>query len=283
MGRVPGQRRRPRTAARPRWPTARPGVRARAASCRASTRSACCCCWPTARCRPATAPDWVGEWLASRSRPARRSRPRAPPGPRPAGPAAPRGEPGQEGRRRRRRAAPVAGRPGPRRAGRRAGAAVAVVGPDGPPHDRRAGARPGEPGTAAAEIAAAGGQRPDWPERMLDEVGGLYLLCEAWTRRENLPPEPPRRCGPGSATRGHGRGAAGRTADHRQLGGARPASGRRRPAQTLQQWLYGERSGEVVTYLAFAVAASPWSRGCRPVRGPRRPSCCTRVPARTGC
>src|SRR5215472_4166800 len=38
-----------------------------------------------------------------------------------------------------------------------------------------------------AEIAAIGGHRRDWPERMLDELGALHLLCEAWTRRDALP------------------------------------------------------------------------------------------------
>ena len=40
-----------------------------------------------------------------------------------------------------------------------------------------------------AEIAAAGGHRQDWPERMLDQAGALHLLCEAWTRRAELPPD----------------------------------------------------------------------------------------------
>jgi hypothetical protein len=104
-----------------------------------------------------------------------------------------------------------------------------------------------------AEIAAAGSHRPDWPERMLDQVGALHLLCEAWTRREELPPETAAamrsRIGfttPASEVLESGR----RVTDSWAVLGQRASDDGQ--LVTLQQWLYGERTGAVVTYLAFA-------------------------------
>ena len=104
-----------------------------------------------------------------------------------------------------------------------------------------------------AEIAAAGSHRPDWPERMLDQVGALHLLCEAWTRRDELPPETAAamrsRIGfttPASEVLDSGR----RIADSWAVLGQRSSDDGQ--LVTLQQWLYGERTGAVVTYLAFA-------------------------------
>lgn len=108
-----------------------------------------------------------------------------------------------------------------------------------------------------AEIAAAGSHRPDWPDRMLDQLGALHLLCEAWSRRDQLP-------------------AATAAAMRARIGYTTPASevletGRRVTDSwavlgqrfsddgqlvTLQQWLYGERTGAVVTYLAFAAGGA---------------------------
>jgi SWIM zinc finger len=116
-----------------------------------------------------------------------------------------------------------------------------------------------------AEIAAAGGQRPDWPERMLDELGGLHLLCEAWTRRDSLPP----------ATLSALRGRIGYTMTVAEviqsgrevtdtwavLGHKYDEDGQLR---SLRQWLYGERTGEVVSYLAFAVTGQPLEPGLPP-------------------
>ncbi len=104
-----------------------------------------------------------------------------------------------------------------------------------------------------AEIAAAGSHRPDWPERMLDQVGALHLLCEAWTRREELPPETAAamrsRIGfttPASEVLESGR----RITDSWAVLGQRASDDGQ--LVTLQQWLYGDRTGAVVTYLAFA-------------------------------
>jgi hypothetical protein len=116
-----------------------------------------------------------------------------------------------------------------------------------------------------AEIAAAGGQRADWPERMLDELGGLHLLCEAWTRRDTLP----------SATLSALRARIGYTMTAAEvlkegrpvtdtwavLGHKTDEDGQLR---TLRQWLYGERTGEVVTYLAFAVTGQALEPGLAP-------------------
>jgi hypothetical protein len=116
-----------------------------------------------------------------------------------------------------------------------------------------------------AEIAAAGGQRPDWPERMLDEIGGLYLMCEAWQRRETLPPDTAQAL----RTRiGYTQTAlevlqAGQvvTDSWAVLGHRQDEDGQ---LKTLQQWLYGERSGEVVSYLAFAVTGQYLEPGLPP-------------------
>jgi hypothetical protein len=116
-----------------------------------------------------------------------------------------------------------------------------------------------------AEIAAAGGQRPDWPERMLDELGGLHLLCEAWTRRDSLPP----------ATLSALRARIGYTMTAAEvISTGRPITDRWAvlghkveedgQLRTLRQWLYGEQSGEVVCYLAFAVTGQSLEPGLPP-------------------
>lgn len=116
-----------------------------------------------------------------------------------------------------------------------------------------------------AEIAAVGGHRQDWPERMLDEIGALHLLCEAWIRRDALPQ---RTAAALRARIGFTLAAAEvsksgtRITDTWAVLGQRQDDGSQ--LRSLQQWLYGERSGEVVSYLAFAVAGQPLEPGLRP-------------------
>ncbi|HEY3908240.1 MAG TPA: SWIM zinc finger family protein [Streptosporangiaceae bacterium] len=115
------------------------------------------------------------------------------------------------------------------------------------------------------EIAAAGGQRPDWPERMADELGGLYLLCEAWPRRENLPPGTAQalrtRIGFTQTTMEVLQAGLAVTDTWAVLGHRQDEDGQ---LKTLQQWLYGESSGEVVSYLAFAVTGQYLEPGLPP-------------------
>ncbi len=116
-----------------------------------------------------------------------------------------------------------------------------------------------------AELAAAGGQRADWPERMLDELGSLYLLCEAWTRRDALPPATARAL---RARIGYTSTTAEVTQNGRRITDTWAVLGHRLTEdgqlRTLRQWLYGERSGEVVSYLAFAVTGQPLEPGLPP-------------------
>src|SRR5215472_6863951 len=105
-----------------------------------------------------------------------------------------------------------------------------------------------------AEIAAIGGHRQDWPERMLDELGALHLLCEAWTRRDALPKPTAAAL---RARIGFTLAAAEVTQSGRRITDTWAVLGQRlddeSQLRSLQQWLYGERSGEVVSYLAYAV------------------------------
>ena len=116
-----------------------------------------------------------------------------------------------------------------------------------------------------AEIAAVGNQRPDWPERMLDELGGLYLLCEAWQRRESLPPATTQalrtRIGYTQTTLEVLQAGQEITDTWAVLGQRLDEDGQ---LKSLQQWLYGERSGEVVSYLAFAVTGQQLDPGLPP-------------------
>lgn len=108
-----------------------------------------------------------------------------------------------------------------------------------------------------AELAAAGSQRPDWPERMLDELGSLHLLCEAWTRRDSLPPATAQAL---RARIGYTQTSAEVSQAGRRITDTWAVLGQRQTddgqLRTLQQWLYGEQTGEIVTYLAFAVAGA---------------------------
>jgi SWIM zinc finger len=116
-----------------------------------------------------------------------------------------------------------------------------------------------------AEIAAAGSLRPDWPERMLDQIGALHLLCEAWTRRDVLPPD--------TFEALRTRVGYTRTVSEVVQAGERVTDvwavlGQRLDDDgqltSLRQWLWGEGTGSVVTYLAFAVSGQPLEPGLPP-------------------
>jgi hypothetical protein len=116
-----------------------------------------------------------------------------------------------------------------------------------------------------AEIAAAGGHRADWPERMLDQLGALHLLCEAWTRREALPAPTVQAL----RTRiGYTQAVSDVTETGERLTDVWAVLGQRQDddgqLKSLRQWLYGEGTGAVVTYLAFAVSGQPLAPGLPP-------------------
>jgi hypothetical protein len=113
-----------------------------------------------------------------------------------------------------------------------------------------------------AEIAAAGGHRADWPDRMLDQFGALHLLCEAWTRRDTLPPATVQAL----RTRiGYTQTVSDVTQTGERVTDVWAVLGQRQDddgqLQSLRQWLYGEGTGTVVTYLAFAVSGQPLAPG----------------------
>jgi len=116
-----------------------------------------------------------------------------------------------------------------------------------------------------AEIAAVSGHRSDWPDRMLDEIGAIYLLCEAWTRRDELPPATAAalRTRIGFTTSTAEVAQAGQRITDRWavLGERYRDDGQIR---SLHQWLYGERTGEVVSYLAFAPTGMALEPGLPP-------------------
>ena len=104
-----------------------------------------------------------------------------------------------------------------------------------------------------AAIAASAGHRTDWPDRLTDQIGSAHLLCEAWTRRNSLPPAV------GQALRvrlGFSVSADDVAHDGERISDNWAVLGQRLGEdpnlRSLQQWLYGERTGAVVTYLAFA-------------------------------
>jgi hypothetical protein len=113
-----------------------------------------------------------------------------------------------------------------------------------------------------AAIAATAGQRTDWPERLTDQLGAAHLLCEAWYRRGVLPPETGQalrvRLGYNLATEDVLRSGE-RIRDNWAVLGQR--LGDDQNLRTLQQWLYGERTGEVATYLAFAAGTQQLAPG----------------------
>ena len=104
-----------------------------------------------------------------------------------------------------------------------------------------------------AAIAATAGQRTDWPDRLTDQIGSAQLLCEAWTRRDSLPPATAQavRVRLGFSVSAEDVVLSGeRICDNWAVLGQR--LGDDPNLRSLQQWLYGERTGAVVTYLAFA-------------------------------
>ncbi len=113
-----------------------------------------------------------------------------------------------------------------------------------------------------AAIAATAGQRTDWPERLTDQIGAAHLLCEAWSRRDVLPPATSQalrvRLGYNVATEDVLKSGE-RIRDTWAVLGQR--LGDDQNLRTLQQWLYGERTGEVVTYLAFAAGTQQLAPG----------------------
>jgi hypothetical protein len=116
-----------------------------------------------------------------------------------------------------------------------------------------------------AEFAAAGGHRADWPERMVDQVGALHLLCEAWTRRDTLPAATAQalrtRIGYTRAVSDVARSGERLTDVWAVLGQRQDDDGQ---LKSLRQWLYGEGTGAVVTYLAFGVSGQPLAPGLPP-------------------
>lgn len=113
-----------------------------------------------------------------------------------------------------------------------------------------------------AEIAAAGGHRADWPERMLDQLGALHLLCQAWTRRDALPAATVQAL---RARIGYTQAVSDVTKTGERLTDVWAVLGQRQDddgqLKSLRQWLYGEGTGAVVTYLAFAVSGQPLAPG----------------------
>jgi hypothetical protein len=116
-----------------------------------------------------------------------------------------------------------------------------------------------------ASIATSAGQSADWPDRMLDRLGALHLLCEAWTRRDQLsgPTADALRARIGYTQNAEEVRASGeRVTDVWAVLGQRYAEDDN--LRSLQQWLYGESSGLVVTYLAFAAGGQPLEPGLPP-------------------
>jgi hypothetical protein len=118
-----------------------------------------------------------------------------------------------------------------------------------------------------AAIAATAGQRADWPERLTDQVGSAHLLCEGWLRRDALPEAT------GRALRvrlGYNVGAEEVTRSGERVTDSWAVLGHRlgddQNLRSLQQWLYGERTGRVVTFLAFAAGTQPLAPGLPPGR-----------------
>ena len=214
------------------------------------------------------APDWVAQWLAART--ARATRP-ARPEPAAAAPAAP-ADPQAALRRAANRDAKVDAGVGEMRRWladlARGGLGTAQSQPwawwDQQARrmiDAQARGLAGQVRRMAA-IAATAAQRTDWPERLTDQMGSAHLLCEAWERRDVLPPETSQalriRIGYNVATEDVLRSGE-RIRDTWAVLGHR--LGDDQNLRSLQQWLYGERTGQVVTYLAFAAGTQPLAAG----------------------
>jgi hypothetical protein len=118
-----------------------------------------------------------------------------------------------------------------------------------------------------AATAATAGHRSDWPDRLTDQVGSVHLLCAAWPRRDALDP----------ATRdalrvrlGYSVPADEVAATGRRVSDAWSVLGERTTddgnLRSRQQWLYGERGGEVVSFLSFGAGGQPPPPGLPPGR-----------------
>lgn len=118
-----------------------------------------------------------------------------------------------------------------------------------------------------AAIAATSGQRADWPERLTDQVGSAHLLCEAWHHRDALPARTSQalrvRLGYNLAAEDVTRSGERVLDTWAVLGQRHGADGNLR---SLQQWLYGERTGQVVMFLAFAAGTQQLAPGLPPGR-----------------
>jgi SWIM zinc finger len=118
-----------------------------------------------------------------------------------------------------------------------------------------------------AAVAATAGQRADWPDRLTDQIGSAHLLCEAWRHRDALPEQA------GQAMRvrlGYSVGTDDVITSGERVSDTWAVLGHRlgddQGLRSLQQWLYGERSGQVATYLVFAAGAQPLAPGLPPGR-----------------
>jgi len=118
-----------------------------------------------------------------------------------------------------------------------------------------------------AAIAATAGQRADWPERLTDQIGSAHLLCEAWRHKDALPEQTREamrvRLGYSVATEEVSTSGE-RVSDTWAVLGHR--LGEDQGLRSLQQWLYGEGTGQVVTFLAFAAGTQQLAPGLPPGR-----------------
>lgn len=118
-----------------------------------------------------------------------------------------------------------------------------------------------------AGIAATAGHRADWPDRLTDLVGSVHLLCSAWPRRDALaqPTRDALRVRLGYAVPAEEVAERGeRISDTWSVLGERTSDDGN--LRSLQQWLYGERSGQVVSFLSFGAGGQPPPDGLPPGR-----------------
>jgi len=118
-----------------------------------------------------------------------------------------------------------------------------------------------------AATAATAGHRTGWPDRLADQVGSAHLLCAAWAHRDALT-EPVRaalRVRLGYAVPAEEVAASGeRIIDTWSVLGERTSDDGN--LRTLRQWLYGERSAAVVSYLSFGAGGQVPPAGLPPGR-----------------
>jgi SWIM zinc finger len=118
-----------------------------------------------------------------------------------------------------------------------------------------------------AATAATAGHRADWPDRLTDQVGSAHLLCAAWPRRDALD----RATGDALRVRlGYSVPADEVAASGRRVSDTWSVLGERASddgnLRSLQQWLYGERDGDVVSFLSFGAGGQPPPAGLPPGR-----------------